>query len=140
MKIGCQNKDYPDKYGHYREAKYCQTKNHWFWKVDRFSWLSFAFLDFRILCMDFRSLLPFYYLLFGPVIEELFINILSLNTSVLLVGRERVTFVNVCAKNYKNQTIRTRVIAKNVTDPILRCSVVVVQIATKVASCHVRRR
>jgi len=36
MKLGCQNKDYPDKYGHYREAKYCQTKNHWFWKVDLF--------------------------------------------------------------------------------------------------------
>ena len=33
MKLGCLNKDYPDKYGHYREAKYCQTKNHWFWKV-----------------------------------------------------------------------------------------------------------
>jgi len=33
LKIGCQNKEYPDKYGHYREAKYCQTKNHWFWKV-----------------------------------------------------------------------------------------------------------
>ena len=38
---------------------------------------------------------------FGPVVEALFINILSLNTSVLLVGRGRVTFVNVCAKNYK---------------------------------------
>ena len=39
-----------------------------------------------------------------------------MNTSVLLVGRGRVTFVNICAKNDKNQTIRTRVIAKNVTD------------------------
>jgi len=44
MKLGCQNKDYPDKYGHYREAKYCQTKNHWFWKVEfssLFLWLLF---------------------------------------------------------------------------------------------------
>jgi len=39
MKVGCQNKDYPDKYGHYREAKYCQTKNHWFWKVHFHSYI-----------------------------------------------------------------------------------------------------
>ena len=31
--MGCQNREYPDKYGHYREAKYSQTKHHWFWKV-----------------------------------------------------------------------------------------------------------
>jgi len=32
-------------------------------------------------------------------------------------------FVNVCAKNYKNQTIPTKVMAKNVEDPFLRqCS------------------
>ena len=40
MKLGCQNKEYPDKYGHYREAKYCQTKNHWFWKV----WVSLVLM------------------------------------------------------------------------------------------------
>lgn len=29
----CNNAAYPDKYGHYREARYCQTKHHWFWKL-----------------------------------------------------------------------------------------------------------
>ena len=29
----CNNAQSPDKYGHYREAKYSQTKHHWFWKV-----------------------------------------------------------------------------------------------------------
>ena len=47
MKLGCQNKEYPDKYGHYREAKYCQTKNHWFWKV-------WVFLVVYIDCFRFR--------------------------------------------------------------------------------------
>lgn len=32
--LNCHNKDYPDKYGHYREAKYSQTKHHWFWKIN----------------------------------------------------------------------------------------------------------
>ncbi|KAL4231384.1 hypothetical protein ACF0H5_008963 [Mactra antiquata] len=34
VKTKCQNAAYPDKYGHYREAKYCQTKHHWFWKLN----------------------------------------------------------------------------------------------------------
>lgn len=34
VKAKCQNAAYPDKYGHYREAKYCQTKHHWFWKLN----------------------------------------------------------------------------------------------------------
>ena len=29
----CINAQHPDSYGHYREAKYTQTKHHWFWKV-----------------------------------------------------------------------------------------------------------
>jgi len=33
MESNCTNKEFPDRYGHYREAKYCQTKHHWFWKV-----------------------------------------------------------------------------------------------------------
>ena len=33
MVKNCLNAKYPDKYGHYREAKYSQTKHHWFWKV-----------------------------------------------------------------------------------------------------------
>ena len=36
-KVKCQNYAYPDKYGHYREAKYCQTKHHWFWKVSHYT-------------------------------------------------------------------------------------------------------
>ncbi|KAF6016886.1 MGAT2 [Bugula neritina] len=34
MKSGCINADHPDKYGHYREAAYAQTKLHWFWKLN----------------------------------------------------------------------------------------------------------
>lgn len=26
---------YPDVYGHYREAKFTQTKHHWWWKANR---------------------------------------------------------------------------------------------------------
>lgn len=33
MQKKCNNAAYPDKYGHYREARYCQTKHHWFWKL-----------------------------------------------------------------------------------------------------------
>ena len=29
----CNNADYPDKYGHYREVKFVQTKHHWMWKL-----------------------------------------------------------------------------------------------------------
>lgn len=31
----CQNAQYPDLYGHYREAKFSQTKHHWWWKANR---------------------------------------------------------------------------------------------------------
>lgn len=30
----CNNAKYPDLYGHYREAKFTQTKHHWWWKVN----------------------------------------------------------------------------------------------------------
>ena len=29
----CNNANFPDKYGHYREAKYVQLKHHWMWKL-----------------------------------------------------------------------------------------------------------
>lgn len=32
---GCNNAPYPDLYGHYREAKFTQTKHHWWWKANR---------------------------------------------------------------------------------------------------------
>lgn len=31
----CNNALYSDLYGHYREAKFTQTKHHWWWKVNR---------------------------------------------------------------------------------------------------------
>ncbi|XP_071054481.1 alpha-1,6-mannosyl-glycoprotein 2-beta-N-acetylglucosaminyltransferase isoform X2 [Onthophagus taurus] len=31
----CNNAPYPDLYGHYREAKFTQTKHHWWWKANR---------------------------------------------------------------------------------------------------------
>eukprot|EP00794_Sanderia_malayensis_P005539 gene5539-6224_t len=30
----CINADHPDKYGHYREAKFTMTKHHWWWKAN----------------------------------------------------------------------------------------------------------
>lgn len=32
QKLNCSNANYPDTYGHYREAKYTQAKHHWVWK------------------------------------------------------------------------------------------------------------
>ncbi|XP_023325761.1 alpha-1,6-mannosyl-glycoprotein 2-beta-N-acetylglucosaminyltransferase isoform X2 [Eurytemora carolleeae] len=34
-KLNCINKDWPDLYGHYREAKFTQTKHHWWWKSNQ---------------------------------------------------------------------------------------------------------
>lgn len=31
----CNNALYHDLYGHYREAKFTQTKHHWWWKANR---------------------------------------------------------------------------------------------------------
>lgn len=31
----CNNALHPDSYGHYREAKFTQTKHHWWWKANR---------------------------------------------------------------------------------------------------------
>lgn len=33
--LKCTNADHPDLYGHYREAKFTQTKHHWWWKANR---------------------------------------------------------------------------------------------------------
>lgn len=33
-KIKCNNADYPDQYGHYRESKFTQIKHHWWWKIN----------------------------------------------------------------------------------------------------------
>ncbi|XP_048584873.1 alpha-1,6-mannosyl-glycoprotein 2-beta-N-acetylglucosaminyltransferase [Nematostella vectensis] len=30
----CKNADHPDKYGHFREAKFTMTKHHWWWKAN----------------------------------------------------------------------------------------------------------
>eukprot|EP00047_Mylnosiga_fluctuans_P005686 m.242056 g.242056 ORF g.242056 m.242056 type:complete len:496 (-) comp13958_c0_seq1:158-1645(-) len=29
---GCNSAEFPDKYGHYRESKFCAIKHHWWWK------------------------------------------------------------------------------------------------------------
>lgn len=33
--MNCINKDWPDLAGHYREAKFTQTKHHWWWKANQ---------------------------------------------------------------------------------------------------------
>ncbi|GBP41854.1 Alpha-1,6-mannosyl-glycoprotein 2-beta-N-acetylglucosaminyltransferase [Eumeta japonica] len=35
VKLKCNNAMHPDVHGHYREAKYTQTKHHWWWKANR---------------------------------------------------------------------------------------------------------
>ncbi|XP_048002840.1 alpha-1,6-mannosyl-glycoprotein 2-beta-N-acetylglucosaminyltransferase isoform X5 [Leguminivora glycinivorella] len=35
IKLKCNNALHPDLHGHYREAKYTQTKHHWWWKANR---------------------------------------------------------------------------------------------------------
>ncbi|XP_017889766.1 alpha-1,6-mannosyl-glycoprotein 2-beta-N-acetylglucosaminyltransferase isoform X2 [Ceratina calcarata] len=35
LALGCVNAKHPDLYGHYREAKFTQTKHHWWWKANR---------------------------------------------------------------------------------------------------------
>ena len=32
---GCTNAAWPDLHGHYREARYTQTKHHWWWKANQ---------------------------------------------------------------------------------------------------------
>ena len=31
----CANAEWPDSYGHYREAKFTQIKHHWWWKANQ---------------------------------------------------------------------------------------------------------
>ncbi|XP_014297629.1 alpha-1,6-mannosyl-glycoprotein 2-beta-N-acetylglucosaminyltransferase isoform X2 [Microplitis demolitor] len=35
LALKCINAEHPDLYGHYREAKFTQTKHHWWWKANR---------------------------------------------------------------------------------------------------------
>ncbi|XP_053122606.1 alpha-1,6-mannosyl-glycoprotein 2-beta-N-acetylglucosaminyltransferase [Hemicordylus capensis] len=37
LRLGCLNAQYPDAFGHYREAAFAQTKHHWWWKL-HFVW------------------------------------------------------------------------------------------------------
>ncbi|XP_018585859.2 alpha-1,6-mannosyl-glycoprotein 2-beta-N-acetylglucosaminyltransferase [Scleropages formosus] len=37
VRMKCNNAEYPDSYGHYREASFTQTKHHWWWKL-HFVW------------------------------------------------------------------------------------------------------
>ncbi|KAI3364444.1 hypothetical protein L3Q82_011239 [Scortum barcoo] len=51
LKLGCINAEYPDSFGHYREAKFSQTKHHWWWK------LHFVWDRVRVL-KDHKGLVP----------------------------------------------------------------------------------
>ncbi|XP_040576144.1 alpha-1,6-mannosyl-glycoprotein 2-beta-N-acetylglucosaminyltransferase isoform X2 [Lepeophtheirus salmonis] len=33
--LGCTNREWPDIYGHYRDAKFTQIKHHWWWKANK---------------------------------------------------------------------------------------------------------
>ncbi|KAJ8983319.1 hypothetical protein NQ317_010858 [Molorchus minor] len=47
----CNNALYPDLYGHYREAKFTQTKHHWWWKANRvFNQLEVTKKSYRPIC------------------------------------------------------------------------------------------
>ena len=35
VSLKCQNANFPDLYGHYREASFTQMKHHWWWKLNR---------------------------------------------------------------------------------------------------------
>lgn len=37
LRLGCLNAEFPDSFGHYREARFSQTKHHWWWKL-HFVW------------------------------------------------------------------------------------------------------
>ncbi|KAG5846975.1 hypothetical protein ANANG_G00120680 [Anguilla anguilla] len=67
LKLGCNNAEYPDSFGHYREAKFSQTKHHWWWKLN-FVWEKVNVLKDHnglvLLIEDDHFLSPdFYYLL-----------------------------------------------------------------------------
>ncbi|RWS21789.1 alpha-1:6-mannosyl-glycoprotein 2-beta-N-acetylglucosaminyltransferase-like protein [Leptotrombidium deliense] len=34
IKLKCNNAEFPDKYGHYRESRFVQIRHHWFWKIN----------------------------------------------------------------------------------------------------------
>lgn len=34
LQTRCNNAEHPDKYGHYREARFTMTKHHWWWKAN----------------------------------------------------------------------------------------------------------
>ena len=34
LEISCNNANWPDTHGHYREAQFTQTKHHWWWKAN----------------------------------------------------------------------------------------------------------
>jgi alpha-1,6-mannosyl-glycoprotein beta-1,2-N-acetylglucosaminyltransferase len=54
----CFNADWPDVYGHYREAKFTQIKHHWWWKANRV-------FDQLKATRDFNGEFQFYYKIFN---------------------------------------------------------------------------
>ncbi|KAL7872247.1 hypothetical protein SRHO_G00072300 [Serrasalmus rhombeus] len=66
-KRGCINAEYPDTYGHYREASITQTKHHWWWKLhfvfERVKVLQ-GYKDFAVFIEEDNYILPDFYQFF----------------------------------------------------------------------------
>lgn len=66
-KKGCLNADYPDSYGHYREAAFTQAKHHWWWKL-HFVWERVKALQgysgYAVFIEDDNYLIPDFYSFF----------------------------------------------------------------------------
>jgi len=81
---GCNNAHSPDLYGHYREARYSQTKHHWWWKTN------FVFSKIRIL-QNYDG--PVIFLEEDHYAAEDFLHVLWLQQQLLL-GKGTCSFCN----------------------------------------------
>lgn len=81
---GCINGEFPDLYGHYREARYSQMKHHWWWKTN------FVFSNIRIL-QNYDG--PIVFLEEDHYVAEDFLHVLWLQQQ-LLIGEGQCSFCN----------------------------------------------
>nr|XP_057930468.1 alpha-1,6-mannosyl-glycoprotein 2-beta-N-acetylglucosaminyltransferase [Doryrhamphus excisus] len=69
---GCLNAEYPDSYGHYREASVTQTKHHWWWKL-HFAWERLQVLrgygGFAVFLEEDNYILPDFFHFYTSMIE-----------------------------------------------------------------------
>nr|CAG4636855.1 EOG090X0302 [Ceriodaphnia reticulata] len=77
--IGCSNAETPDLYGHYREARYSQTKHHWWWKTN------FIFGEIRAL-RDYNG--PVVFMEEDHYVAEDFLHVLWLQQQLLYGGSD----------------------------------------------------